>query len=54
MSGINMQNQYDEQDRQANQQENGTGRNCLTCCCDMVQWSIKATCQMFECIAKCM
>ena len=53
MSGINLQNQYDEQDQQANQQENGTGCNCLNCCCDGLQWTIKGMCQMMECIAKC-
>lgn len=53
MSGINLQNQYDEQDQQANQQENGTGCNCLNCCCKYVEWSMKAFCQMCKCIVDC-
>lgn len=47
------QNQYDAQDQQAS----GKGEqksNCLKCCCDYLKWSVKAACQMFECIGSCM
>lgn len=46
------QKNYEAQDQQ-NQQGSETKKACLDCCCSYLKGSVKAGCQLFECIAGC-
>lgn len=48
------QKQYEAQDQANAQGGSETKKACSQCCCDYLKGSVKATCQLFECIAGCM